>query len=300
MKKRYIRFAGTILFLLVTVSVFSACGTGRNTLSVESAIEREAPLSETQESQSSIEADSKKEEPVGSVSEPITVAIDEKEEEKEPVIVKTETLMRYIQSDADGLNVRKGPGTNYASLGSLDKGDLVSYVGESGGFYKTYYRGREAYVSQKYAHIIEMQKTSAAVENVIGEGVKLLGTPYVYGAVRLHDGNGRMLSNFDVNKFDCSSLMQYVFYKGAKVLLQVNTRTQVKQGSEVKRSELQRGDLLFFTNASRKNKTGIERIGHVGLYLGDGYMLHTASDHAVIEKISSLRWSYFITGRRIV
>lgn len=300
MKKRYIRFAGTILFLLVTVSVFSACGTGRNTLSVESAIEREAPLSETQESQSSIEADSKKEEPVGSVSEPITVAIDEKEEEKEPVIVKTETLMRYIQSDADGLNVRKGPGTNYASLGSLDKGDLVSYVGESGGFYKTYYRGREAYVSQKYAHIIEMQKTSAAVENVIGEGVKLLGTPYVYGAVRLHDGNGRMLSNFDVNKFDCSSLMQYVFYKGAKVLLQVNTRTQVKQGSEVKRSELQRGDLLFFTNASRKNKTGIERIGHVGLYLGDGYMLHTASDHAVIEKISSLRWSYYITGRRIV
>lgn len=300
MKKRYIRFAGTILLLLVTVSVFSACGTKREPLSEESAIEREAPLSETKENRSPIETDAKEGDPVGTGSEPIAVAIDEIEEEKEPVIVKTETRMRYIQSDADGLNVRKGPGTNYASLGSLDKGDLVSYVGESGGFYKTYYRGREAYVSQKYAHIIEMQKTSAAVENVIGEGVKLLGTPYVYGAVRLHDGNGRMLSNFDVNKFDCSSLMQYVFYKGAKVLLQVNTRTQVKQGSEVKRSELQRGDLLFFTNASRKNKAGIERIGHVGLYLGDGYMLHTASDHAVIEKISSLRWSYYITGRRIV
>ena len=69
---------------------------------------------------------------------------------------------------------------------------------------------------------------------------------------------------------------------------------------EVKRSELKRGDLMFFTNASRKDKTGMERIGHVGIYFGNNYILHTASDHAVIEPISSVRWSYYVTARRVI
>ena len=57
---------------------------------------------------------------------------------------------------------------------------------------------------------------------------------------------------------------------------------------------------MFFTNASRYNKTGNERIGHVGIYFGNNYILHTASDHAVIEPISAQRWNYTITARRVV
>ena len=55
-----------------------------------------------------------------------------------------------------------------------------------------------------------------------------------------------------------------------------------------------------WTNASRKNKVGIERIGHVGIYFGNNYILHTASDHAVIEPISNTRWGYYVTARRVV
>ena len=57
---------------------------------------------------------------------------------------------------------------------------------------------------------------------------------------------------------------------------------------------------MFFTNASRKNNTGIERVGHVAIYLGGNYILHTASDHAVIEPISATRWSYYITTRDVL
>jgi cell wall-associated NlpC family hydrolase len=57
---------------------------------------------------------------------------------------------------------------------------------------------------------------------------------------------------------------------------------------------------MFFTNETRKNKTGVERIGHVALYLGDNLILHTASDYAKIESISSARWSFFIQGQRII
>ena len=57
---------------------------------------------------------------------------------------------------------------------------------------------------------------------------------------------------------------------------------------------------MFFTNESRKDKTGVERIGHVAMYLGDNLILHTASDYAKIEQISSVRWSYFIQAQRMI
>ena len=109
-----------------------------------------------------------------------------------------------------------------------------------------------------------------------------------------------MLSGFTTQKFDCSSLIQYIFYKGADKVLQVTTRTQVTQGKYVAREDLQRGDCIYFTNEERQYKTGVERVGHVALYLGNDYILHTASDYARIEKMSAKRWGFYIEARRFV
>lgn len=206
----------------------------------------------------------------------------------------------YIKAQLSGLNVRKEPTTSSPSLGKLSAGDMTFYLGQEDKWYKTYYRGQTAYVSSRYSSLYEMEKASETVENVILEGVKYLGTPYVYGAVRLHNGDGRINSRFDSNKFDCSSYTQYMYYYGADIIIDVTTRTQIKQGEHVPREQLARGDLMFFTNASRYYNTGIQRVGHVALYLGDNYILHTASDHAVIEKISSTRWRYYIETRRYI
>lgn len=206
----------------------------------------------------------------------------------------------YIKATVSGVNVRSGPASSYSSLGSLDMGDMVMYLGDEGNWRKTYYRGKTAYVSALYTTLYEMEKASDIIERVIEEGARLLGTPYVYGAVRLHNGKGKLNSGFDINKFDCSSYTQYMYYYGAGVNLDLTTRTQIKQGEYVARNDIQRGDLMFFTNSSRKNLSGIERVGHVALYLGDNYILHTASDYAVIEKISSTRWGYYIETRRFV
>ena len=178
---------------------------------------------------------------------------------------------------------------------------MYALIEKTGSWYKTYYRNQVAYISTSYAAVLSLEKSEKdKVENVISEGYKLLGTPYVYGAVRLHDGKGNMLSNFSVHKFDCSSLIQYIFYQGAGKLLDVTTRTQVKQGKFIKKSELQRGDCIFFTNEDRQYNTGIERVGHVALYLGNDYILHTASDYACIEKMSAKRWGYYIEARRFL
>lgn len=218
-----------------------------------------------------------------------------------PVVKPTVKTAAYVAVNSAGVNMRSGAGTQYSVVATAEKSTLYTYLGEKDGWYITRYRNRTVYISKKYCVVTEMNKSAdEQIEAVIAEGTNVLGTPYVYGAVRLHDGKGNMLKGFSINAFDCSSLMQYMFYNGANTLLQVNTRTQVYQGKTVTKSQLKRGDLMFFTNASRKNNTGVERIGHVALYLGDNWILHTASDYAKIEQINSTRWGYFIQAQRVL
>lgn len=225
-------------------------------------------------------------------------------DEQPPVETPAVRTARYILTKTNGLNIRTGPSTSYASLGTVEKGVLLKLDEKVNGFYKTAYLNRTAYVSANtsYTEIMTFELTDADndVENVINEGLKVLGTKYVFGAARYHYGNGARVPGFTVTEFDCSSLMQYIFYMGANKLLDMTSRTQSVQGTHVNRSDLKRGDLMFFTNASRKDKVGIERIGHVALYLGDNYILHTASDYAKVEQINSTRWGYYITARRMI
>lgn len=218
-----------------------------------------------------------------------------------PVQPTTPKKAQYIRLTGDRVNLRKGAGTDYAVISSANQGTMYALTEKNGNWYKTFYRGQIVYVHTSYAAVFTLEKSkNDDVEQVIEEGYKLLGTPYVYGAVRVHDGKGKLLAGFSAQKFDCSSLIQYVFYKGAKKLLNVNTRTQVKQGKYVNPNDLQRGDCIFFTNEERQYNSGIERVGHVALYLGNNYILHTASDYACIEKISAKRWSFYIEARRFL
>ena len=225
----------------------------------------------------------------------------EKEEVEENVPTVTNPKAEYIRCTSNNVNIRSGAGTSYSILGSAEKGTMYAVIEKTGNWYKTYYRNKIAYINASYAAVVSLEKTKDDdVENVLSEGYKLIGVPYVYGAVRLHNGKGKLLSGFSAQKFDCSSLVQYVFDHGSDTLLNTTTRTQVVQGKYVSKSNLQRGDCIYFTNEDRQYKTGIERVGHVAIYLGNNYILHTSSDYARIEQISSKRWSYYIEARRFV
>lgn len=211
------------------------------------------------------------------------------------------TYAKYIRCTGDGVNIRSGASTQYAVLGYAEKYTTYAVIGQTGNWYQTYYRGKTAYIHASYAAVISMEQSDdPTIETVLDEGYKRIGVPYVYGAVRLHDGKGNFLKGFTAQKFDCSSLVQYMFYQGAGKLLQVTTRTQVKQGEFVAKEDIQRGDCLFFTNESRQHLSGVERVGHVAVYLGDNYILHTASDYARIEKISAARWKFYLEARRFI
>jgi peptidoglycan DL-endopeptidase CwlO len=63
--------------------------------------------------------------------------------------------------------------------------------------------------------------------------------------------------------FDCSGLTSYA-YAAAGISLPHSSRAQSQLGTQVSRSELQAGDLVFFYSP----------ISHVGLYIGNGMMVH--------------------------
>ena len=207
---------------------------------------------------------------------------------------------QYAVSLTNGLRIRSQANTSAQVYGYLDKNDAVLLLGEKNGFYQTVYKEKTAFVSKQYCSIMEIDTAGEKQEKAIDLGCTLLGFPYVWGSQRYHWGNGKLNSQYVHGEFDCSAFVQYIYYKSNSTILDVTTRTQVNNGTEVSKSNLSRGDLMFFTNESRQYKTGTERIGHVGIYLGNNYILHTASDHAVIEPISSIRWRFYITARRVL
>lgn len=206
----------------------------------------------------------------------------------------------YILSNTNGIRIRSGAGSNYYIIGQIEKNDMLAFQGKEGNYYITTYKEKKGYIHADYCSLIEFAIGSEKVEKAISFGTELLGYPYVWGSQRYHWGNGILNKNFVNGEFDCSAFVQYIYYKTNKVLLDITSRAQSVEGEMVQKSDLQRGDLMFFTNASRKDKVGIEKVGHVGIYFGDNYILHTASDYAVLEPISALRWSYYLHSRRVV
>lgn len=86
-----------------------------------------------------------------------------------------------------------------------------------------------------------------------------LGSPYVWGAT-------------GPNAFDCSGLT-LAAYRAAGVSLPRTTYSQIDAGRRVARSELRPGDLVFFYSG----------ISHVGIYIGNGQMIHAPNPSAPVR-----------------
>jgi cell wall-associated NlpC family hydrolase len=92
--------------------------------------------------------------------------------------------------------------------------------------------------------------------------------------------------------------MYYIFQKNG---IDIHTRDddrQVKLGSYVPKSNLQKGDLIFYSTKQDKSD-----ITHVSMYIGNGKVLHMANSQADIT-ISNLNSSWhqknYVTARRII
>lgn len=111
-----------------------------------------------------------------------------------------------------------------------------------------------------------------------------VGTQYVWGGNSLSGG------------IDCSGLVQQV-YKHFGINVSRTTYSQIGEGKSVGMNKLQAGDMVFFdTNPE------VGGPDHVGLYIGNGKMLHAPRPGKAVE-ISDITNGYyqnaFMGGRRV-
>ncbi len=137
--------------------------------------------------------------------------------------------------------------------------------------------------TKEYTYSNAPGASSGTIQAVIAEARKHVGVaPYVWG--------GRTPAGFD-----CSGFTHYVFKAGG-VNLPHSSSAQANMGTRVAKGDLQAGDLVIF-----KGQTG-NGVGHVGLYIGGGQMIHAPmGGHKV--SIASINNSYFaprfISGQRV-
>lgn len=124
--------------------------------------------------------------------------------------------------------------------------------------------------------------------DMLGFARKFIGTRYRSGGKAPRSG------------FDCSGFTGYVF-SNFGISLASNSRAQYNQGHQVKRDEIQPGDLLFFSGRGRKG------IGHVAIALvnnpvtGEVTFIHSATSKGVcIDRLSSAYYAARYVGARRV
>ena len=118
--------------------------------------------------------------------------------------------------------------------------------------------------------------------SLIDTAADYLGVPYVWGGT-------------SPSGFDCSGLMQYVCNLNGISIPRVADDQLHGPGTYVSRNQLEPGDLVFFGSG--------DYASHVGMYVGDGMMIHAPHTGDVV-KYTSIDSSYyqsrFIGGKRVI
>ena len=205
---------------------------------------------------------------------------------------------------ASSLNIRSYPDTQKSKvIGSLKNGTKVDVIYKVKDFYKIMLNGHagfvhSSYINCKYDKYVAKQDiskvgtiaswtgptsnnttsnnttnnstssnsttnnntsstTKVTGDQIVSTAKQYLGNPYVYGGTSLTNGT------------DCSGFTQAIMKKFG-INIPRTSSEQSKFGKAISRSELQKGDLLFFGDST-------SAITHCGIYIGDGQMIHAST-----------------------
>jgi len=211
-----------------------------------------------------------------------------------------------VKMSSGSLNLRASASSDSEVLTSIPNGESLTVSETKSGWSKVTYDGKTGYVSAEYLSIegqtpkketaketkketkqetksVASSSTTASSKGqaVVELAKQHLGKAYVYGAT-------------GPNNFDCSGLVYYV-YKSMGVTLNRVADDQMSNGTAVSKDNLQPGDIVGFANSSGY-------VNHVGIYVGNGMMIHAPQTGDVVKYTSITSGSYarrLVGGRRI-
>ena len=118
---------------------------------------------------------------------------------------------------------------------------------------------------------------------LFAEASRYIGYPYVWGG------------SSPATSFDCSGYICWIYTQSGVYHLPRTTAEGIyRQCAIIPREEAKPGDLVFFTGTYASPGP----VSHVGMYVGDGKMLH-AGDPIGFGDLNSNYWRshYYATGR---
>ena len=229
----------------------------------------------------------------------------------------------YGTVTGSGVNLRSGPGTSHAKVGTASHGDKCYIIGLNQGWYKVLYGSKTCYIRSDYLSLSEIPYENRASSNtpkyfrqgkaiaalpststgnqagstssvssaassatgaqILAKATQYLGTPYVYGGA-------------SPSGFDCSGFVYYV-YGTFGLSVGRTPEAQYSAGTVVDKAGLQPGDIVLFAN------TYASGISHSGIYAGNGQFIHSPNSRSTVSysDLTSGYWSeHFHCGIRVV
>ena len=129
----------------------------------------------------------------------------------------------------------------------------------------------------------QVQEETNKLDKIVELAYKQLGKPYVWGT-------------HGPRSFDCSGLTSFLYKQAYGIGISTSSRAQASYGYKVSKSNLKKGDLMFFA-------TGGGGISHVGIYVGNNKLIHasTPSTGVILSDINSSYYQRtFVTARRLL
>ena len=128
----------------------------------------------------------------------------------------------------------------------------------------------QAKAKTKSASTYTTPAASSKGQAIVNTARKYMGVRYVWGGS-------------SPKGFDCSGLVQYVC-RSLGISVNRTAAAQFSNGRAVNKADLQPGDLVFFAKS--------KRISHVGIYIGNGQMIHAPHTGDVV-RIASINSGYY-------
>lgn len=236
-------------------------------------------------------------------------------------------VTRYATVTADRLNVRQDAATDAKRIGYIDNGEKVKLLENDGDWLKVQYtEAKTGYVSADYVTISEEfiyaktieeekaqiaaqealqaressteQETPEVITNItlpsttytsnaeLRQGIidyakQYLGNRYVHGGSSLSGGT------------DCSGFTCFVYAEFGYSISRTPGGQYSSAGQSISSEELQPGDIVCYSSNGGKSCT------HVGLYIGDGQIIHSANSRKGVI-ISAVDYSPIIGMKNVI
>lgn len=236
---------------------------------------------------------------------------------------------QYGSASVTGTDVRmrSGPSTTDNVIGCFDTDDELSVIGVAGSWLKVATaKGAEGYIRSdllKYstdavestsqttggstseaASRSASQTTSGSTSQATGTSASTAAS-YVSSATsgeqivataKEYLGYRYVWGGMSTAGFDCSGFVNYVYKQYGYSMNRVAQSIYSNDGVSVEKENLQPGDLVFFGYSGTS-------VSHVGMYMGDGQMIHASSSDGkvVTTDISSGYYTRMYVGaKRII